>query len=112
MMYEMYTPTNYSIEKTKAKMLQYTIDTFGGKKVAALKSETHTDGDRKFGISRYPPIRHDLHWCPRPRRESKLGFNHFWPVWQLLRGVEGGYQGWVSVQTRSDKSPCNWDSLV
>ncbi|KAF2203867.1 hypothetical protein GQ43DRAFT_478690 [Delitschia confertaspora ATCC 74209] len=30
LMYEMYLPTNYTLEGTKSKMLQYTIDTYGG----------------------------------------------------------------------------------
>jgi hypothetical protein len=34
-MYEMFVPTNYTLEGNKSKMLQYTIDTFGGESLAS-----------------------------------------------------------------------------
>ena len=30
LMYEMFLPTSYSLDGSKSKMLQYTIDTYGG----------------------------------------------------------------------------------
>jgi hypothetical protein len=56
LMYEMFSPTTYALGSNKSKMLQYTIDTFGGRSTCMIRLYYDTDLLRQFWIACVAPI--------------------------------------------------------